>query len=81
MARQTTRSQTARPAYAPCSQCGRLVLTGETLAGVMVPLETDRQSYVPVWHNDTPWPTLHESRGYPTHQCPAVPTGAATRGV
>lgn len=60
------------PCYAPCPQCGALVLTGETPAGVMVSLDTQVQNYVQLWLSETPRPTLHESRGYPVHRCAPV---------
>ena len=59
------------PTYAPCPQCGALVLTGATLAGVLVALDTQVPCYVPLWLAETSKPTLHVSRGYPQHRCMA----------
>jgi hypothetical protein len=61
------------PAYAPCPTCGGMVLTGTTLTGKLVALDTQGQSYVPLWLEQTPRPVLHESRGYQVHRCPGSP--------
>lgn len=61
---------------APCPQCGVLVLTGATVTGVLVALDTQVPCYVALWLSETPRPVLHASRGYPVHRCGApVPQG------
>lgn len=57
------------PAYTRC-QCGRMVLTGETAAGVRLTLEPGNSpTYTVLWLNGAPMPQLRESAGYPVHQC------------
>jgi hypothetical protein len=61
--------QAPKPAYAPCPTCGVMILTGHTPSGQVVTVQPDVRMYVVVWENDTAQPVLHESRGYPPHQC------------
>jgi hypothetical protein len=67
----STRRPTTAPhrAYAPCACCQALVLTGTTTTGTRVALDTHIATYVVDWDHGTPAPALHQSRGYPVHQC------------
>ena len=57
------------PAYAPCSACGALVLTGMTSTGAQLTLDVRVATYTIDWQHGSPQPLMHESRGYPLHQC------------
>ena len=52
-----------------CPHCGVQVLTGQTPSGLQVMVEPDVQTYAVVWHESTPQPVMHQSRGYPLHRC------------
>ena len=63
------RGKDTPPCYAPCEACGGLVLTGRTLTGIRLALDTQVRTYTVYWAQGAPEPTLSESRGYPVHQC------------
>lgn len=57
------------PCYAPCAACGVEVLTGSTLDGTRVMLDTRRTTYTVLWLPDTSMPQVAQSRAYPVHEC------------
>jgi hypothetical protein len=61
------------PCYAPCEACGVSVLTGSTVAGTRLALDTHIATYLVQWDQGAPAPRLVESRGYPVHRCAALP--------
>jgi hypothetical protein len=61
-------------AYAPCSSCGVMVLTGMTDTGEAVMLDTHQRTYVALWLNHAPQPQLRASAGYPVHRCLPQPS-------
>jgi hypothetical protein len=56
--------------YLPCPACGAKVLVGRTKAGLAVALDTQTRTYSVDFPPRVAYPTLHESRAYPVHQCP-----------
>ena len=60
------------PCLTACECCGVEVLFGQTLSGLHVAIELTQRTYTVLWEAGAALPTLHESRGYPVHVCPAI---------
>ena len=59
------------PVSGPCEGCGALVVLGATVHGTRLALDLHVKTYTLSWSREAP-PVLHESRGYPVHQCGAA---------
>jgi hypothetical protein len=73
----TRRTPDDPPCYAPCTDCGVLVLAGATEAGIRLALDVRINTYVVDWTKGTAAPVFIESRGYPVHRCPCPVTEEA----
>jgi hypothetical protein len=67
--KSSRRKSETPPCYVSCEACGVLVLTGATTAGARLSLDTHIATYAVQWDQEAHEPILHQSRGYPVHQC------------
>jgi hypothetical protein len=67
----TSRQQDHSPVSGPCEGCGALVVIGATVRGARLALDLHVATYTISWSREAQ-PVLHESRGYPVHQCGAA---------